>query len=398
MSTNTVKWIDDRVPFAGTGCPNPGSLTWGTIRKPVAGDSGYIDYQADYSHETSVEDCAAMAGELLVSTNALVKESKQGQNWDSRTAARYATGRVVRKTMTGSETGELTKVYWTFDNTPEDAEFGATCHVYWNCAGTTEDLTSVSGVADLEDQGARTSCTIPRYTEHCIPNKVTGAAPPLCTPLAMRDFTGDSCRSWYDTLPDDQGPITKATVSQGICDKYPYLDECLCLNRNLDPMYQRLSNGTGATVSDVCWWLGCKMTGYDRRITPDMERARNTCTADMCQNIIQVIDSKDIDLLAANQATDCKRQDTGGSSGVVVPKDATPATAVPLTLDGGKQFLSDALGGMDSGMILMIALLGGGALFLLVAGLLAYKFLVLDSKGNKGKTEEVTVTKKSKAK
>lgn len=371
-----IGW-DDRVPFTENTCPASGSLHWGRIRVSIKTDSESTEAPPEYAYAKTIGECAIAANDLLVETNALVKE-KRG-DWDSRKTARYVYGRQARQDLLGDPEAPLQKVYWSYTDNPYADPYGASCRIYWDCDGTTEEKGYVSGESLLSDGGKSTYCTVPQTTDNCITNKVTGAPPAQCTPLAMKDSYGDNCRMWYDALPDDIGNVTKATVSQAICTKYPYLDECKCLNRDQDPIFKRLIHGGNSTISDICWYLGCKMPGFDRRITPDMDKARNTCTAELCQNIVQVIDSIDIDVMAAEQATDCKATTGGSGESIDSTNTESAIKSIPLTIDEANDTASRLFGmvvdsdGMSTGIIILIVV--GSVIGMVVFALIAYYLL-----------------------
>lgn len=379
---------DDRVPFNTAACPASGSIVWGRVIQPTIVEDNYVEQPSEYAYAKTIGECAIAADKILVDTNAIVQKPFD-KSWNSRDVERYKYGRAIRKKLLGSETAPLDRVYWSYSNDPFSDPFGATCRIHWVCAGTTEDTDAVSGESLLADHGTSTYCTVPQTTSQCIINKVTAAAPPMCTPLAMKDSYGDKCRMWYDSLPDETGPITKATVSQSICTKYPYLDECRCINRDQDPIFKRLTNGGNSTVSDICWYLGCKMPGFDRRITPDMDRARNTCTADLCQNIVQVIDSIDIDVMAANQATDCK-SNTGNANVTTAASSNADADSLKEGGDASavlKGIVGNVLDNEGFSTTVLILIVGGSILAAVVIALIAYKFLVLDKETTKSKNK-----------
>jgi hypothetical protein len=408
---NKLKWVDDRVPKDTTTCPVPGSIHWGHIRKPIRGDTSlepggsdtYANYIADYSYDETVEDCASFAMTLLAFTNDLVKKEKTS-GWDADVATRWSVGRLVRKALVNDDKADLQRVYWSFTNTPENADFGATCRVYWNCAGTELEAKTdaVSGVVEAEDLGMRTACVIPRYTKDCLLNPIKGGRPELCTPLAMeKGKASNECWKWYDSLSAggdgsvQTGDTNRTAIVNEICGNNPWLAECACMSRGDreygDPVYAKANQYLSSTT-DVCWWQACKLEGADRRITPQMEARRYTeCNADFCGNFVTAIDSTDLKFLAElNQNVNCTT-DNSNSNAPPVPV----GTDIPLSADGAQKFLSDAINSVDSGNVLMFALLGGG-LFILLAGLaIVYYFFV--RKSDTSEKEEPT-KKKTKAK
>lgn len=287
-------WIDNRVPLATPGCPVNGLLKWGTVVPPESGHRRFVDeYSSPFLVADNMEDCRAQANELLQEMNYILRD-KDALKKHPELKVLALEKKYVENTREGDV---VPKIYFQFTPDKEGKPFHSNCRVFWDCATTVgaTDRSFVSGVVETET--GINECTQPRYTDMCYTNKVLGRPSNFCTPLSMRDELGVRCRAWYDALPEDVGSTNQSTVAEEICERYPFLDECSCLQRHLDPKFQMANQGQFGPVSDVCWWSPCKMSGFDRRITPSMDRSRNNCKSNFCGNFISTLDSQSVTFL-----------------------------------------------------------------------------------------------------
>ena len=293
-------WVFDKAVSASTrSAPTDGRLYWGKNIKPTETDTHYVSYENESDRSATgpetVESCAEFARWILEHTNNLVLQNNPDPTWNALTRTRYDQGKIIRKKLVGNEITPLEMAYWTFDNTSEDNAFGAACSVAWGSTGTTDDRDNVSGVVTRLHNGRKTQCLYPRYSDKCyaIKSAKKGALKPnLCTAFNLDNALGDACRAWYDTLPEEVGPTNQTNISGSICTNTDWdLDECLCLNRNLDPGFALAKTSTLSAASDECWWLPCKNDDPAMRIVPAMARGRRGCPVTFCGNVTQVIDS-----------------------------------------------------------------------------------------------------------
>lgn len=383
-------WVFDAAVWPSTDSPPiAGHLYWGeNIQSTANGTGKYVPYISDYSDSKSMEECVTFASSLLTSTNTITQQVRADTQWDSRTVTRYNTGRAVRKALMGSEVTPLENAYWTYDSTPDDALYGATCHVFWDSRGTTKgNNTSVSGVVTREHNGKKTQCLYPRYSPNCMGVKSKGASagkPDVCSGLNLLDGLGDSCRSWFDKLPDINAETNKTTIVNVLCSELDWeLQECVCMNRTEDTLFKKMnSTGTFSNSPAMCWWLPCKNDDPAVRVTPAMQEARqgNTCPQTFCGNSISFIDSSDVNLL--DQFTNnvqCTSNTTNngsapGSNSNPVNDTVTSSPApTSLSSDSFNQALN-AFNNENGSNIMMYVIIAGIALVFFVLALLAYKF------------------------
>lgn len=370
------KWIDTEVPRVTRECPLPGVVYWGNVNPPRVGDTDYSPDIIESFDASSLEDCAYKALLTVETTNEMAKNNSPLQVWTDEEKGLYERARRVRQVLHRKPDAEIKRAFFTYDSTPVDARNRKACHVVWACSGISQSMEeSVSGVVGVDRDGMSAICTTPFYSSECYVNKIDGKAPEQCTALAMKNNLGEKCRAWYSSLPQSTGSPSQATVSLAICDNYPNIRECMCLSRHLDEKFNRYNKGYFGAVSDVCWWQPCKLSGFDRRITPEMDEARNKCASNFCGNFISAIDSQDVNFLSEmKQVVNCSqaewdeadKKQTGNSGnltgGNTVSDGGSRGTTVQASQDSSTSVGRSLLGGETSGAVVM-ALVGVGALF-----------------------------------
>ncbi len=294
------EWVFEKAVSSSThSAPMEGRIYWGKNIKPTETDPRYVSYENESDRSAAgpetVESCVEFARWLLWHTNNLVLQNNPDPTWNALTRTRYDQGRIIRKKLVGNEITPLEEAFWTYDNTPGDNAFGAACSVTWGSTGTTDDRDNVSGVVTRLHNGRKTQCLYPRYSGKCYAiksTKIGDLKPNVCTAFNLDDALGDACRAWYDTLPEEMGPTNQATISGSICSNMNWdLDECICLNRNLDPQFALAKTSTLSAASDECWWLPCKTDDPAVRVLPAMAKGRRGCPVTFCGNVFQLSNS-----------------------------------------------------------------------------------------------------------
>ena len=353
------QWVFEKAVTAPTHAPpTEGRIYRGKNIKPEETDNNFIRYENEIDSENTdpetVESCIEFARKILEQTNKLVLQDKPDPKWTSKTRTRYDQGRIIRKKLMGSEITPLEEAYWTFDSTPGDNAFGAACSVTWGSTGTTDDKDNVSGVVTRLHNGRKTQCLYPRYSNKCYPIKSAkkGALKPnVCTGLNLDDWLGDACRAWYDTLPEEVGVTNQTTISSSICTNLDWdLDECVCLNRNLDPTFTLSKTSTLSAAADECWWLPCKNDDPAVRIVPAMIKGRRGCPVSFCGNNTQIINA-DQNVITKETSSNviCTTNTGGGSNGSDVVKSGTTSPILNSTQEQDDDLTAtDSSGGMST--------------------------------------------------
>ena len=65
-------------------------------------------------------------------------------------------------------------------------------------------------------------------------------------------WSNDRCKQWRESLT----PSQRDSLGVFICRKHPRLEECRCVNRSLDPIYE--AAGGVEWGNDGCWWKPCR--------------------------------------------------------------------------------------------------------------------------------------------
>ena len=303
--------------------PTEGRLYWG---KNVKSDE--IDHENDVDTSTgaqTVETCIEFARFLLTHTNTIVKQDRADPKWSGKTHSRYTNGRMIREQLLGNPSAQLESAFWSFDNTASDNALGASCEINWTSKGTTTvDKQSVSGAVTRVTDGRRMQCVYPRYSNECMEVKSSGSrknTDNLCTGLSLDNALGDDCRAWYDTLPPLFGTINQSSVVSSICsDTLWNLEECVCINRVLDPLFVNARQTSVGASADECWWLPCKQDDPGMRVLPAMIEGRHVCPTTFCGNVVNLVDANGNAILdQLNQNVSCttnQNTNTDGSTDV----------------------------------------------------------------------------------
>jgi hypothetical protein len=204
------------------------------------------------------------------------------------------------------------------------APFSENCHIeFGNCLGVDENSQVLTVKGGNQIHASMISpCTIPFKRSDCLKSKVSDTQSRICT-WTTAENTENPCFEWLKSLPESQGiQLSYANQTEQanlICQNYPDLPECDCIARNSRRLFNNLSNNFKA-VSDICWYLPCKLEGYDRQITPSDRLQRANCKTTVCQNILNVLDSSENTLNELKQSIACSKDEwekipAGGAGG-----------------------------------------------------------------------------------
>lgn len=356
--------IDPRVPKTDSACPARGRITKGFIKKKGALEIGYADYQTHFAPE-SVDNpikCMKYADSMLKwwnETGYLVNDHNSGAYGTFNELQRqwyWLMKGISNQETGGSVNKKLESVYWSWYNDVFDNPFQRGCSIDFTCSGSTGEADNgFSGYVD--DRGVEwTYCTIPTINDHCLKNAITLVKPKECTGLTQDGGVGIDCMDWYDLHVEDN---EKETLVNNICTWYPWLSECTCLNRHLDPKYLMMEKVVPVGISDGCWWAACKKEGNDRLVGPVMSDKRHDCKVEFCGNLIQGIGGGSYTIEDIEQNTNCSVNTSGGGGGSsnddVVVDDS--GTGVPVVGGGA---------GGDSSSMKNTVFIVVGAVFLLI--------------------------------
>ena len=211
------------------------------------------------------------------------------------------------------------RIYWVYNSDRARAPYASSCVFTFECGEIdTDETTAVTGIVDYDvaNSGAYTNfnnlCFTP-FAGPCAANEMTQQPSAECFPMNENgaDQVGVFCRDAYDTLLTDASKSTKVIE---VCDAYPDIDACSCLERNnpaqpSNVTYADMKNSAFQAASDNCWFLPCKLDGLDRLRTPSQIDGANNCTGTFCQNLIEISDSQDIDLEGVEQYVNCSQEE-----------------------------------------------------------------------------------------
>lgn len=142
---------------------------------------------------------------------------------------------------------------------------------------------------------------------------------------------GVICRIWdNDRSPSTEERSThqktKDSIKNEWCKANPSAEECKCINRINDETYKLIK--PSVPTSDHCWYSECSAGSSARLLTTDMVKSDyftpEACPTAICSNILNVVNSSNIDLGKVKQITNCNISTPGPSSQPTVePKNTT---------------------------------------------------------------------------
>ncbi len=160
-----------------------------------------------------------------------------------------------------------------------------------------------------DDRNANaTRCLTPLPSSDCLANRITLETPSICTGIGNKTQTayGSQCQTWWGNLSDAK----KETEGLKLYNLYPDISEMMCYNREQDEEYQIMSVVPPLNTQPAqCWYLPCKLEGFDRIVEPELKNARGDCSTDFCGTIVNVVESTDIDLDNITSVVDCALED-----------------------------------------------------------------------------------------
>ena len=123
------------------------------------------------------------------------------------------------------------------------------------------------------------------------------------SPLVDHGRIGEIARAW-ETDPDVDKTMMDS-VKTDYCLVYPGTPECACLARNIvDATYRKLK--PSLPMSDRCWYANCADVPGNGMVLITQRMVDDTKCVDVCQSLIQVIGSTDVNLPDVQQITTCQ--------------------------------------------------------------------------------------------
>ena len=163
----------------------------------------------------------------------------------------------------------------------------------------------------------------------CQGNLVTGV-PKVCSYFNSTLPAGTICRDWLEDVytkgrpgiePDDP-VMSYDEIIRGHCRENPWLDECKCVRRRDDQLFNTLESFDELKNGNPkCWYQPCK-SGLTNGMLRDTEIRDPECKSVVCANIFRTIDSAYNTIPGLKQVVNCN-VDTGGGGGSTTPTTGT---------------------------------------------------------------------------
>lgn len=225
----------------------------------------------------------------------------------------------------------------------------------------------------------------------CIGNHHTGV-PSKCSNYFAKDVGGDLCRDWLKEqylaqTNNEQTHRSYDNIVGNHCDSTGDLDECMCVNRMDDPVYQDIRKYSGNQIGNAsCWYKPCA-EGIDQGMLRDTDiESYDTACADTCSNVISIVGSHYNTLPSDYQ----QQISCGGVSGI-----GDTGSSVDLA-ETDEQKSEDAANWFTQSDNLPI-LIGGGLTVIIIIGLLAYLIFGDDESNQEKQLQKVATKPTSKA-
>lgn len=244
-------------------------------------------------------------------------------------------------------------------------------------------------------------CTIPQDTYKCLRNPATLSVPKVCSITASESSQGKICDGLLKDLPYNAGDAEK----RDFCARYPALQECKCLARAFDPIYQKgLDHLNISSVADACWWQPCKVATAGREIHITRDDAAKECPNELCVVINNIENVTDTDIAGLESNVSCLKitnDDGGGGDSTGGGGGSSTGGGGPSTGGGGPSTGGGSSGGGVSiitdkekkrQQIIAIALVAVVVLVLLA--FFGYRYIY--GRGGKSKAPKTKTKTKSK--
>jgi hypothetical protein len=129
-----------------------------------------------------------------------------------------------------------------------------------------------------------------------------------CSLAHVNNGMGTYVLNWFKNLP----VACQNSLGLAYCQKNPNDDDCGCYNRVNDPDYQLvnsvLTQDLRAIVPDGCWFAPCKATS-ENFVNSDQNAVNLVCKYDICAQILNIVDSQNVNLSAIKAILNCKGND-----------------------------------------------------------------------------------------
>lgn len=130
-------------------------------------------------------------------------------------------------------------------------------------------------------------------TNLCPTDPLTNQPMPQCSYFLADDpgGIGVQCRNWISAstsnCPSQTNTLVNAAMNQ-FCtnpttENFP---ECLCINRQSNPVYKQATNNATSQENDYCWWTPCKDFNSPFYLTPTLPGCAVTGCANICEIVV----------------------------------------------------------------------------------------------------------------
>ncbi|BCB67432.1 putative myristoylated membrane protein [Lymphocystis disease virus 2] len=105
---------------------------------------------------------------------------------------------------------------------------------------------------------------------------------------------------WCSVWLNQASPVVKTVAINNYCKKYKNSEDCKCINRVNDPLYQKIKSSKN--FSDACWYVPCAADPTQLK-SSDLENP--ICPTSYCQSIVQVMQARDVSIKDVSGKINC---------------------------------------------------------------------------------------------
>ncbi|AOC55158.1 myristylated membrane protein [Lymphocystis disease virus 3] len=128
-----------------------------------------------------------------------------------------------------------------------------------------------------------------------------------------------STDKWCSVWLNQASPVIKTVAVNNYCKKYKDSSDCKCVNRAIDPLYQKIKSSKN--FSDACWYIPCAADPTQLK-SSDLEKP--ICPTSYCQSIVQVMQARDVSVKDVSGKINCDFTNYSKSEKPVIKSSEKP--------------------------------------------------------------------------
>jgi hypothetical protein len=143
-------------------------------------------------------------------------------------------------------------------------------------------------------------------------------------------MTKSLCTEWANST---HYPAADATMGDW-CRANTGSPVCACIERSLDPDFAKIQPLLMQKFNEGCWYLPCRDTEMYSRLSIYNMRHPKDCPTDVCEQIVNIVDSAGADISNLKMEMDCSGGGGGGGGGNATQKVIAASVGVGVSVLG----------------------------------------------------------------